>query len=79
MKILPNQSRKLRNKSILGIMVSRQEATYELQEGGVLKLNCKYDTVLLDLKYRNKKNGSTRNIYTKTGKQERDFELEYCN
>ena len=60
-------------------MVSRQEATYELQEGGNLKLDCKYDTVLLDLKYRNKKNGSTRNIYIKTGKQECDFELEYCN
>ena len=63
----------------LGIMVSRQEATYELQEGGDLKLDCKYDTVLLDLKYRNKKNGSTRNIYTKTGKQERDSRREYCN
>ena len=43
---------------------------YTVQEGADLKLDCDYDKVLLDLKYKDKKSGSVRNIFTKTSAQD---------
>ena len=43
---------------------------YTVQEGADLKLDCDYDKVLIDLKYKDKKSGSVRNIFTKTSAQD---------
>lgn len=46
---------------------------YTVQEGADLKLDCDYDKVLIDLKYKDKKSGSVRNIFTKTSAQQKFF------
>ena len=43
---------------------------YTVQEGADLKLDCNYDKVLIDLKYKDKESGSIRNIFTKTSAQD---------